>query len=492
MPYNIAPGSLHPNLVEPTNGFANQAQVSTLYDRPQEEFASVLKSHSVYTGFTAMLKMMGKSFSWTKRKIGHYEAPMEDDALYVGSFTGGAAAGDNAVITLHADSMYDTEASINGTAAQGSYPTRDMVVEFKNGVQALILSKDVSVTPHTITVRPLNSDVLSTAITAGEKYMITTTLMAEGSALPPTVLPRYIKWNNTFGITKEAWGGTVTEGANEVYQAVEGQNGASIYVALDARMLSRLEKKRDGLLLFGKQSTNIKEYNEMLKVDIPLRGTVGFANFAQAYGHQDTYALNNYTLPDLDDVINIFDSERVSGNAELISLDGNVIHADRQNAFTNTLTANMDVFVNKYLPDLKQYQAEQFDVDRSNAFAMSLGFYGFSKGGYSMIWKKLPAFSAKYGGAVNANYKYPKMSIIYPTSDVNVEGGGTRPMVGYAYKTGAKFGIPDRDVVFGSVEGVGSGAVKAAHAYDIIQKGLVSEIAGFWATANRIVVQTAV
>lgn len=495
MPYSPTlgprPEDLNPNIFSATaGGFLTAQQVSTIYDRPIPEQMWALERHVDYTGFQDWLRFMGYRKGTSNPTTGHYEWPWKDDTVKFSSVvTAATGAGADIVLALHSDNMYDTVVTANGSSVKSSYIQKGMVIEFPNRVQAYVKSKDISTDPHRVTLRPLDSTVnLNSVVAVNTEYFIATNYWEEGGGMPDTIVPRIVKYSNSFGICKSAWSGTGTEATNKVYfEPVPGRQG-SIYLRVDKDLMYYHSKARDGMLLFGKQANNINVYNVSLEIDVPISGTEGFVSFASTSGTVKTYTSGSYSLNDIDTVAQILEDERATMSSNIICWTGTEAHQERENALANILSNNLDPFINRMIPALRGYDFSAIaDTDESFDFSYTFGIYAVRKGGFNFVFKKMPAFNDIKGAGLS-NYKYRGTSIYHPVGTQIDREGREIPLVGYEYKELDGY---SRDLVPSKIVGAGTnimfGTLYAANEYDSFKIGLLSEIAGHFACGNKIV-----
>lgn len=502
MPYTpntgTRPEDLTPNNFSMIEGYGSQAVFNTIYDRPPAEMITAFNRHVGYVGFGIWLKAMGFSRGTNVPTVGHYEFPWEKDLVHVNAIeTAPAAAGDEAVLSLSAASMYDSGVTVGGAGVKASYVQKYDVIEFDNGVQAIVTNKDTSADPHEITVKPLDSTIdLSTNITADTSYFIVTNLWPEGSGLPPGRAPRIIKYNNTFAIIKAAFRATGSELTNAVYfEPVPGAGQNTIMLRIKDQTLREFEMAKDGVLLFGQSANNITvSVTEIGGVDVPIVGTEGLWQFANTNGTVDEYDPTNYTLDELNQIAAIFEDERATNNPNLLSLDGAQIYQYREDAFTEVLAQNLDHVLSAIIPQLN-YNDELEAEMRSGTNSLSFGYYAVKKRGFTFHFKRLSAFNdVKGAGAPIYNYKESSIIMPYGTVENRNQGSsyGDSPIVGYEYKEQNGY---SREFQIGEVGGIGVGGPfgaipVASNENDSMTTGMLAEIAPHFACGNKVVIQT--
>ncbi len=492
------PEDLGVNKFSPAASGGSQTEYINVYDYPLPEFTDVFFRHENYVMFITMLKAMGFSRGKDTPTTGHYELPWMEDLITVDSITTPAGGVDNPLVfTIPAAAMYDTSMTANGTGIETSYPLVGDVIEFYDGVQARIIAKDTTTSPHEFTIHPLNpADDLDDSVAEGDSYFISHNLSAEGSALPAGRSPRTVKWNTTFGITKTAYASTGTEWTNRVYFDVKPGVQGSVNVLIESETLRTHERNRSNFILFGQESSQT-EFVSAMNADMLVRGTEGFLKFAQLSGTTDTYTLNSYNLTDLDAVGNILEDERATSSSDIMTWQGTNHYTQVENLLQQTNVNNLEPFINKYLPDYTSYWKESFAAkDSSVDWGYHIGFTSIRKRGFNFYLKKLAELSdirgAGYQPTAGEGYAYRDTAIFCPLDMVmNRQTKERLPMMGYEYKEQDGY---SRETVFGQFGGVGVGNTskfpfQPSGPNDIYNMGLVSELAGHWACGNKIVWQ---
>lgn len=493
------PEDLGVNKFSPAAAGGSQTEYMNVYDYPLPEFTDLFTRHVNYVGFATMLKSMGYSRGKDTATTGHYELPWMEDLITIDSIEAAAGgAGLPMTIAIPAAAMYDTSMTANGTGVETSYPIVGDVIEAYDGVQARIIAKDTTATPHQFDISPLDSaNDLDDSFAAGSSYFISHNLSAEGSALPAGRSPRTVKWNTTFGIVKTAYASTGTEWTNRVqFQPRPGETG-SVNVLIESETLRGHERSRSNFLLYGQESDQV-EFVTMMNADMAVRGTEGFIRFAKLSGTTDNYTLGSYTLDDLDAVGNILEDERATSSSDIMAWQGTNAYTQIENLLQQTNVNNLEPFVNKYLPDYASYWRESFASKDANVdWGFHIGFFSIRKRGFNYFLKKLAEMSDIRGGgyqpSAGEGYEYKDTTIFVPLDMVLNRSTKERlPMIGYEYKELDGY---SRETVFGQFGGVGVGNTSKfpfapSSPNDIYNMGLVSEIAGHWACGNKIVYQT--
>lgn len=495
------PADLQPERFTPVGRGGSQTELQTIYDRPIPEMFYKFTRHLNYAGFSLWLKAMGFSEGHDQSVVGHYEDNWTEDTVTVNAIITGGGVGADIVLELHADDIFDTGVTVNSVGRKASYVQPGDVLEFFDREQGWVVSKDVTFDPHRITVRPLDATVdLSGSINAAESYGIAYNLWPEGDGLPTTRAPRVIKYQNEFGICKEAFGGTGSDATNTVYfETIAGDPDSArdiIYAQIKNESLKRFEMGRSNMLLFGQIPDNITKFVTNEGIDIPVKGTEGFVPFALTNGYQDGYTLGSYTTADFNVISNILYDERAAVTNGVICWQGPGISEEIEESFTQTLQQNLAPLVDRIVPGYMGYAntqyAEGLDYDATDA-TLSFGYSAIKKLGFIYHLQRLDEFHdiKRLGGA---SYPYRDYQIAVPIGQTqDLRSGSMRPTFGYHWREDKKRGYK-RDVVMGTIAGAGVGGYNSPYGapvneWDSFTWFALSEIAGHFALGNSIVTQ---
>jgi len=472
---------------------ATEKVVSTLYDyNPFSILRNIHERHNHEAG----IRLLWKAFGWSRGvnapTTGHYEAEWKDSLVKVGSIiTASTGAGTNVVLALHTDMMYNASQTVSGAARQASYPRIGDIIYLPDGKSARVTAKNVTTTPHQITVTPLLSTVdLAGSITAGQSYFIASNAHGEGSNIPEGVLPRLLKYTNTFQIVKEACGSTGSDLTNQLFvNPIQNQDG-SIFLRLDKDMMFRFEKRAGGALLWGQPINNITEFNAEVGFDINVKGTEGLIFFIETNGYEDLYTAGSYSTADLYAITGIYDQEQAGTNI-LFTHEGYGIFVETEQVFSDFFSNDVSPALMKNVAMQTGIPAEDMQPFESSDFVFYSGFRGAKLGGYYIHFKKIWEFNEAVGAGA-AGYNWSKTRIFMPYgSTVNRANGATVPFVGYEYK---QLGNYSRETViadFGGagVAGIGGILDTPVNGWDLRRKAMISEIAGHYACPNLLVIQ---
>jgi hypothetical protein len=462
--------------------------VNTLYDfYHPSEWPLVMERHNMVPGFGSLVRAMGFTYGCSNPTTGHYEYPWADSLLSVNAIiTAASGAGNNIIVELTADSMFDTEVTVGGSARKGSYPREGDVIKTITGAKAYVSSKNVATDPHRLTLTPLDATIdLDDHVIAGEAYFISDNMWGEGTGLPVGIQPRIMKYNNTFQIAKEAVASSGTELTNHTYfEPVEGQPG-SFFLRAKADTYKRFEKAKDGMLVWGEQADNITVASQVGH-DVLVKGTEGLISFAEQNSVTQTYTIGAFALNDFDASGDIFEDERIASR-DIISLEGRALWTEKENVLLNMLNGDMAALFSKKYMGYDSIGADWQPATASDHAAL-IGFTAIKKNGYTYVWRVLHEFNYIFGAGAEG-YDWKNSAIMMPVGTMTDKvSGADRALFGYEYK---KSGSYSRENVIDEIAGIGAGGSgtgrRAVNEYDILKLGFVSEMAAHFCCANQMV-----
>jgi hypothetical protein len=459
----------------------NQTILSLYSVYKPNEYNKLLFRHKSSLGVRMMLESMGNSRATAAPTVGHYEAPWRQNLLSAGA-VGGGGVGLPVTITLSATDMFNAQATVNGAARQASYPIVGDVYMFNNFTQGYVSAKNEAVTPHVLTVTPVDAAVnLLPNITVGQGYAWLYNTHGEGTGLPAGRTPRFVKYSNTFAIIKTAVSITGSELTNSQYfEVVDGDAG--IFALAKKDFYTDHEMAFDNMLLFGQQNNNLRVFNTNLAHDVPITGTEGLIQFIINGGNIDNYTQGAYTISDFDDIGNYYEQERVSGS-DILACQGHLLNVEIENALTSLLDGDIAAMLENSMGFSESLPNDS--TDRTGDKSLHFGFRGIKKGGYNYLFAKIAAFNSRMGAGA-AVYNFNRWQLLFPKGKTpHTETGEEYGIVGYEYK--GKNGY-SRQMQEGTFSGVGID-MKPSNGNDIMISGMVSEIAFHGTRANACTIQ---
>lgn len=499
-PASYPTGLMNNNFSTVGGAIAGQPVMLTLYDlAPWNQLRAVFQRHPHRKpSFAQMLKAMGGPLNRgvAAPTTGHYEKDWDRSLVDIATITTpSGGAGQAMVVTLSAGSMFNTSVTVGGAARQGSYPQPNEIIQLPTDEQAYIVSKDVSVTPHRLTLKPVNAAInLNAHVTAGEAYFITSNAWGEATKLPQGVMSRLYEYSNTFQIVKDAWGASGSAMTVDIYPQLFQLEDGNIWAQLKMDTVDRFERKRSGALLWGQQINNWVETDTALGYDVAVTGTEGLIPFALANGHIDTYTPGSFTVAEFYQIARIFHQEGL-GTPNVMALLGYDLYAEVEQAlatlFAQTLQPQMiSSFINGSGAGVLD---DGWQPANDSDFVAWLSFKGVHVMGVNFLFKVINEFSEAIGAGADA-YDYPQWGIYMPLGTTKDMGTGeVRNRFGYEWR---QLGRYSREAVVGVVAGVGVAGAggylpmdMVSSEYDFAKGGMVSEIAFHAAGGNGIVIQ---
>lgn len=494
---NVGGQDLRPNAFSSVGGdYMSEGVISQYQMYKPNELVQVFERHSYAPSFRLMLKTMGFRRGSYAPTVGHYEYPWRKNLVTVGDIiTPSAGPGTPVTIELAPADMYNAGVTANGAAAQASYPIKNEILVFRDGQQAMITEKDTTVTPHQLTLTPLDAAVnLATSIVIGEAYFVGSNAHGEGSDLPKSRVPRVIRYSNTFQIVKTSAGSTGSELTNQMYfEPVAGKPG-SFFAKMSIDAMYRFETECDGALLWGQQINNITEFNSELGFDVNIHGTEGLIRFGEVNGNNETYVPGNYQLADFNDVAKYYDRERI-GVMDIVCLQGIDIAIEIEDVLIDILDGDLAAMLTtKFLWGGGGFSEEFTPAMDASSFALKFDYRAIKKAGYNWLFYKMPVFNESVGAGA-PGYDYPGWQVMMPIGyTTDKSSGDARGTVGYEYKV---IGNYSREEVVADISGVGVAGTGtpyrvAVNGMDLHKMGMVSEIAFHGTCANHVTLTTPV
>lgn len=463
-----------------SQGATSQLTTVTMYDLKPQELTQIIERNKNGVGWRMLLKLMGFTRGVSAPTTGHYEIGRNIETVSFGQvITPSTGAGTNVVLELEASQMYTSAASTGNVL--GSWPIVGDVIELKDSdlSQVYVTAKNTAVNPHQITVRPIDQTVdLAGLITLGEDYRVTFNLSGEGTDLPSGRTTQVIKYTNTFGIVKSA---VKTSGSNlttqPYFDPIPGVAG-SFYLRDAEFMSERHEEWCDNLLLRGKQADNITVTSTELDLTVPVSSTEGMLTFIENYGWEDIILPGLQSIQTFDDVSNTFKLERVHSNDYLV-LQGYESYQNYENVFAD--------YAQNFVEPGFIIQSES--EDGVEEIKINVAAYGIRKSGFNYKFKDMNAFNDGKSAGVSG-YPYLNYAVFVP-ADYTVEKQSNTmvPTVGYEYKMLNGY---SRENFVAQIDGTTYPSPLTTTTVDIMNTGIVSEIASHCTAPNNCLIQKTV
>lgn len=499
-PYTALPGFTTPTFGTAGAGYGQENVISTLFDRnPFAILSDVYYRHVKVSDFRLFLKAMGMSRGVDAPTTGHYETDFDNGLVKLSVInTAPGGAGQNMVATLHTDSMFNANATIGGVAAQSSeVQPGDILMSPTSRKQAQVVAKDVSFTPHRITLRPLDSATnIDAAFVVNGSYAIVGNAFGEGTGLPTGRMRRITKYTNNFQIVKTGGGVTGSEMSNSLFVNFipDSPDGNSVFGVMNEMYWEDFERKTALTLLNGQAINNITSTIFEVNTDATVKGTEGMLSWVQSSGHVHVITPATYALADFDNISRTLMHER-SGHADVLCLDGDDIFRVTENLLLGQSGTDLTQFIQQKA-EMYSTPVYQDDIQPflSSDFSFYVGFKAVRKSGINYIFKQLMEFSDVNGlAAPTYNAVYSNSRLVLPMGeckDMRTNRKGF--MCGYEYK--ARNGY-SREVVVANFAGAGAAGsgvgvpLTSVDQYDRVRSGIVSEIAFHGACPNKAIWQ---
>jgi hypothetical protein len=503
IPVNPAPnlgvvngGNAVPNGSVGTQGFNVASQVSRAAMFPidsRNSLQSIFQLAKTDSGLMAdMLLEDGetKNFKYLIDKTG-MKKPVSTEVIYattlapldyrvIFSSTPPTPTGPGNAITLTLSSGAMVSSTTNLTTNAVNYASFVEVGEtilFGGMNSARVESKDTTVNPHKITVKPLRvafdvGAAIAATIAAGNvpAYTVNGSAMYEGGGSTKSRTPRLGRYSNTFQIFSKKIQSTHSEMTNEI-----AFFGTSINM-----MRKHVEKEfyqmQSNALLTAQQTDNPALFETNLGVDgdVAIYTMEGYLPFVYTRAFQqgrNTSAA--FTLQGLDPICHKIKSERV-GVSEFVSLMGNKCYTNIENSFLNYFNSTNSPYLSA--AGMVDSPISQMGYG-TDGFKALVGFKEFQKNDIKFKFCGISDFdharglgASGYSGADDLG----ETAIFTPMTLVTDTHTNTRvPMLGICYK---QLGDLNREYTVDELPGSGTGSHKAVREEDYTTTIYKSEI----------------
>lgn len=445
------------------------------------------KTYGVKTPFLAVMLMYGMRIGVKGPKTRHWENVRSTDTFTVGSvITPAGGAGQNIVIAVSAADM--------STGPDGVVRSRPRVYEkyMFNQKEYSIVSKNTTVNPHQLTIRPrLAANNANTDIIAGAKAFFTSTSFGEGTGQPDPLIFNPVEYENTFTIVKDTQFSSGTHHTTEApFKPIGGPNGYWVQQdRLDAD--ARHEKQKSNAIIFGQVADNITQSSNSMGT-VSVTDTEGLLQFAQTYGLNDTFSdLPSYNIDDIYALAQWYRDNWLSGNDVMIGTGGKM-YAQWERLFKDYL---QDTAVDYVRSQAGSYMQSYIDQPvKPDGTSMSAGEimaqFGIvcaSLNGYNFHLGSINEFDDIQGaGAAGQTYNQSLLAMPIKLFK-DAQDNSMKPVWGYAYREGNGY---NRENEFWQVGGAGPSSVNKVSEFDEYKAFYRSEIAGHFSHGDQYVWQS--
>lgn len=436
-----------------------------------QEKRTLMQRHSYPKNFYFMLEELGLVRpSNGEATIWHLEDDWIMENVTFGSIvTASTGAGSNVTVKLAAGSML----SKNGVNI--SYPQVRQEIEIPiTGEKVVIVAKDQSVTPHNLTLKPVDPTVnLAGKIVADKVYALTGNAWAEGTYGADPRVGLENRWENYYQIFKQNWSATGTSLTLDAPYKVAGADG-NVFVTRNTQNTEKRHREDiSTTLLVGKKSNTEVALSDHLGHNVPVYRTGGAFTEALAHGFKYEYENQTFGLDEFDDVAAYTERERIATDMYLF-LMGNTLEGYIENVLMAFGASQNGVF--NYAKDKFAGVAGSDPED----FFTWIGFRGLHKKGKNFLFKSLTDFNnPKILGS--AGYQYPASGLIVPYATMSNKGKKLdTPSLGAEYRS-----LGGYDRKFEIVKTGGADMVNPTTDLDAKSWDFRSEIGGDWALLGQ-------
>lgn len=316
-----------------------------------------------------------------------------------------------------------------------SYPRVSDRVEFINGAQGLIVSKNVaSAFAHTITIQPINQAVynVQTAAQVGDVLGIFSGAHEEGgTGYSEVLLPTTTVFTNQTQIFREYMSVTSSEQGNETWvdftypqtHPKAGESGRFYFIKAEADMVDRFMLKRElGLFTDDINDANLLAPSGSGNV---VRTTRGFIPHLKQYAQQMDY-VNQPTMAVFDTMVRLL----------------NKVYGDKENMLMMGL--NFGLGLKNFGLDMFKNGSVIYGNDGIAQDALKLGFKTLENSmGYTFHCQQVQALNHAATTGLSG-MSYPDVAILVPMTKVkDTETGQDMDAFAVKYKKAAGMGARD-------------------------------------------------
>lgn len=406
-------------------------------NNPAEQ-AQYFRKNKLRPTFLHKLQVLGFSKGTQARYMEHWEEPQVKETFKIGSvITAGSGAGTEIVLAIHADDMTSWSDDMGGTQ-YGSRPRATETFIMPDQVEYRIVSKNESVNPHRITVKPTDDSVNpDTSLTPGATAYIIGPIKAEATGQVKGLTPRVYKYTNTFAIVDET---DLTSGTmmtiKSPFRAVPGKP-AYFYLRGFADAEVRHERHKGLRAVHGRTFDNASDFSEPFGKTFDIKGTEGFLQFAQNYGFTDTFAnVGAYTIDDLFAISNYY-SDLQLPYGDIAVMQG------------STMAGRTDILLKDFLSDSvvsyigREYTGKALAAARmdspqydSKKLFVDFGFKGVHFGGFNLLFTGLNELNNPAPG-----FNFKEWQIAVPMGLFqDKKNDSMTPIMGYEYRSNPEIG----------------------------------------------------
>lgn len=477
-----------PHTIQTGNADILLTQADFLRNNPYY-LTTFFNSYDGYTTFIAKIRALGfaKSVPVGTTKSEHYYGKRETRTFTVGSVvTASTGAGTNIVIALASADMH-TQVGADGVSRSFSRPRKGEQVQFPDLNNYKIIEKNQAVSPHQLTLRPMNKLVdPATSVTANKKAFIIAPTGAEATGQPAPVTNLFGKYENKFAIVKET---ALTSGtamtSHSPLKSIDGQPGYWYLKDIgDATVRHEINKSK--IVLHGQLGDNVTEYSPDFDDNFTDEATEGFIQHALSAGTELNFpSLAAYDMDNFDDVAAHYRRMMISSK-NLIAWQGSDIQARTENVLVDFLAdKSYESYVsNTFMKNSMKYFKDDH-ISQDDAF-VHLGFRGVKKQGFNFLFSALNELNDIEGGAVEG-FDFPSWQFIMPIGMTrDAKSKAKLPFFQFEHRGQTSGGYSREDEVWKTG---GAGPIQKTDEFDVMRSFFRSEIQLHIANGDLITVQ---
>jgi hypothetical protein len=213
----------------------------------------------------------------------------------------------------------------------------------------------------------------------------------------------------------------------------------------------------------------------IINYGVQTKGTQGFVPYANANAQIYNHTPFSLTMDDADAYGVILERERPATDL-IMGLCGLLYFNDIENVLKDYLDNTCFNYA------AGSYFGDAVAMSNPDDFFAYFGFYGFKKGSFRYLLRKMPEFTDPQGMGATG-YGYPNYNIMVPMgSFTDGVQNVSFPLVSYEYK---ELGDYSREIEFWAVGG--AGPIAKTSSIDGMQAYWRSEVAGHFGMGNQII-----
>lgn len=394
-------------------------------DKPQVK-RKLYEKHGYRKSLYLILDQLGLGTPLKGPEFAHWEKDWFKQTFVVGSVitpTGGT--GNPIVIALKAESMLTK--TIDGVSVPFSFPQEQDIIEMPGTrAKAIIASKDTSVSPHRLTIKPMSNFDMAAYVIADARFFISSNAWAEGTGGAKSRLSIDSRWSNYTQIFKSKYSETGSSLTNELpYEPIPDKIGSYLLRGTDEAEKFMYDQI-SGAMISGIKSAYVAQNSSELDYDPIVKTTQGMIDYGVTEGTELSHTIGGIDISHFDSIGEIIRRERVNTNI-IAGWMGYGHRKELENLMVDYFLRDLSVYANKFKPEVMA------GSDPKDFFAW-LGFSGLYKNGFNFVFNTLDELDDPQGMGVDA-YNYSHLAMWMPSATLKNKGEKRDiPSVGFRYK----------------------------------------------------------